>query len=399
MQRVKSFLLTDVASDVSLDSFALACDAFGQGGPRWSVRKRTLQGGLRDGVDLIELDNGALAIDILPTRGMGLWHGHFRGLSLGWKAPVRGPVHPKFVQTSDRGGIGWLTGFDEWLVRCGLASNGPPGEDAYTDAKGRSRKDNLTLHGRIANQPAHHVEVRIHLDPPYELSVVGIVEEGGLFYPRLELTTTYTTIPGSNRLVIHDRVVNKSAEASEMQMLYHCNVGAPFLEAGSRVVAPIKEVSPLTARAAENIDTLETLVGPHPGFAEQVYAYELLTDAAGKTLAMIYSAKADKGLAVRFSRKELPCFTLWKNTAAVEDGYVAGLEPATNYPNHKTFERRHGRVTLLPPGGAWDATLSIEVHDTAQGVADTLKEIVALQTQARAQIHRQPQAKHSPHGA
>src|SRR6476620_9872935 len=67
MQCVKSFLLTDVASDVSLDSFAFACDAVGQGGPRWSVRKRTLQGGLRDGVDLIELDNGALSVDILPT--------------------------------------------------------------------------------------------------------------------------------------------------------------------------------------------------------------------------------------------------------------------------------------------------------------------------------------------
>jgi hypothetical protein len=392
MQRVKSFLLADVASDVSLDSFSLASDALGHVGPRWSIRKRTLQGGLRDGVDLIELDNGALSIDILPTRGMGLWHGRYRGLSLGWKAPVRGPVHPKFVQTSDRGGLGWLTGFDEWLVRCGLASNGPPGEDTYTDAKGRPRQDSLALHGRIANQPAHHVEVRVHLDPPHELSVVGIVEEGGLFYPHLELTTTYTTIPGSNRLVVHDRVVNKSAEASEMQMLYHCNIGAPFLEAGSRAVAPIKEVSPLTARAAEGIDTLETFVGPHPGFAEQVYAYDLLADPAGKTLAMLYSAKADKGIALRFSRKELPCFTLWKNTAALEDGYVAGLEPATNYPNFKTFERANGRIVVLPPGGAWDATMSIEVYDSPQSVADTLKEIVALQAHAKARIHGEPQA-------
>jgi len=170
------------------------------------------------------------------------------------------------------------------------------------------------------------------------------------------------------------------------------------LEAGSRVVAPIKEVSPLTAHAAEGIDTLETYVGPHPGFAEQVYAYDLLADAAGKTLAMLYSAKADKGIAIRFSRKELACLTVWKNTAALEDGYVTGLEPATNYPNFKTFERQNGRVVLLPPGGAWDATMSIEIHDTPQGVADTLKEVVALQAHARARIHREPQAKFSPLG-
>lgn len=398
MQRVKSFLLTDAVSDVSLDSFALASDAFGHAGPRWSIRKRTLKGGLRDGVDLIELDNGALAVNILPTRGMGLWHGNYKGLHLGWHAPVRGPVHPKFVNTTDRGGIGWLTGFDEWLVRCGLAWNGPPGEDAYTDAKGRSRKDSLSLHGRIANQPAHHVEVRVNLDAPHELSVVGVVEEGGLFYPRLELTTTYTTIPGSNKLMIHDRVVNKSAEPGEMQVLYHCNMAAPFLEAGSRVVAPIKEVSPLTPRAAEGIDTLETYAPPHPGFAEQVYVYDLLADASGKTLAMLYNAKADKGVALRFSRKELPCFTVWKNTAAVEDGYVTGLEPATNYPNFKTFEREKGRVVQLPPGGSWDATWSIEVFDTAQGVANALKEVVSLQAQAKAIIHKEPAARFSSHG-
>lgn len=398
MQRVKSFLLTDVVSDVALDSFAITSDAFGHAGPRWSIRKRTLQGGLRDGVDLIEFDNGALSVSILPTRGMGLWHGHYRGLHIGWKAPVRGPVHPKFVQLADRGGIGWLTGFDEFLVRCGLASNGPPGEDSYTDKQGRARKDVLTLHGRIANQPAHHVEVLVNLDPPHELSVVGVVEEGGLFYPHLELTTTYVTIPGSNRLVIHDRIVNKGAEASEFQMLYHCNVGQPFLEAGSRIVAPIREVAPLTPRAAEGIGTLETYAAPQPGFAEMVYAYDLLADSAGKTLAMLYSPKADKGLVVRYNHKDLPCFTVWKNTAAMEDGFVTGLEPATNYPNFKSFERANGRVPTLPPGGAWDSTWSIEVHDNPQGVADALKEIVALQSHAKATIHKEPQGKYSPHG-
>ena len=37
--------------------------------------------------------------------------------------------------------------------------------------------------------------------------------------------------------------------------------------------------------------------------------------------------------------EELPCFTLWKNTAAEADGYVTGLEPGTNFPNLRSFER------------------------------------------------------------
>jgi hypothetical protein len=390
--RFKTWTLTDVVNDLWLDSFAVANDSLRLGTPHdWSVRKRTLRGGLRDGVDLIEVHNGVLSIAVLPTRGMGLWRGEYRGNFLGWQAPVLGPVHPKFVHLNDRGGLGWLGGFDEWMCRCGLSSNGPPGEDVVTDRAGRTTRTPLTLHGRIANRPAHFVEVRVNMDPPHELSVTGHVEESGLFLPHLHLTTTCSTVPGSNRVVIHDVVQNRGGEPAELQMLYHCNIGPPFLGPGSRVVAPVREMAPLTPRAAEGMDTFDTYAAPAPGFAEQVYCYDLLADGSGRTLAMLYNAAADRAMALRFSHKELPCFTVWKNTAAAEDGYVTGLEPATNFPNFKTFERQRGRVRPLPPGGRWETTWSIEVADTAAGVSALLAEVVRLQSQARAVIHRTPQ--------
>src|SRR5690606_20382063 len=98
--------------------------------------------------------NGEFAYSIVPTRGMSLWRGNYRGNYLGWRAPITGPVHPKYVQLPDRGGLGWLAGFDELLVRCGLAFNGPPGEDIWTDAQGNTHRQQLTLHGRVANLPA-----------------------------------------------------------------------------------------------------------------------------------------------------------------------------------------------------------------------------------------------------
>jgi hypothetical protein len=395
--RYKAWTLTDVGNDVWIDSFTVGNDSLRLATPHdWSVRKRTLRGGLRDGIDLIDVHNGALSFAVLPTRGMGLWRGEYRGNFLGWRSPVRGPVHPRHVDLGDNGGLGWLTGFDEWLCRCGLASNGPPGEDVHADRNGRPRRTQLTLHGRVANLPAHFVEVRVNLDPPFELSVTGQVEETGLFYPHLGLTSTVTTVPGSNRLVLHDAVENHSAEAAEVQMLYHCNVGPPFLEGGSRVVMPVREMAPLTARAAEGIETFDTYAGPAAGFAEQVYAYDLLADGAGRTLALLYNRTADRGLVVRLNRNELPCFTVWKNTAAVEDGYVTGLEPATNFPNFKSFERQQGRVRVLPPGGRWECTWSIEVLDTAAAVSGVLAEIATLQAHGKAMIHRTPQARFSP---
>jgi hypothetical protein len=99
---------------------------------------------------------------------------------------------------------------------------------------------------------------------------------------------------------------------------------------------------------------------------------------------------------VRLNRNELPCISVWKNTAAVEDGYVTGLEPATNFPNFRTFERQQGRVRVLPPGSHWEAKWSLEIQDSAAGVADVLKEIVTLQAASRATIHRRPQPGFSP---
>ena len=97
----------------------------------WSVTKRTLRGGRRDGVDLIVVDNGALSLwrSSRPegwASGEGALPGEVsRGRPLGWTSPVvDGPVNPSFVHLADRGGLGWLDGFDELMVRCGLANNG-----------------------------------------------------------------------------------------------------------------------------------------------------------------------------------------------------------------------------------------------------------------------------------
>jgi hypothetical protein len=345
-----------------------------------------LHGGRREGVEVVEVDNGDLAFAVLPTRGMNLWRGRYHDLPLGWQSPVQGPVHPKFVNLADRAGLGWLDGFDEWLCRCGLSSLGPPGHDPVT-------KENLPLHGRISNLPADYVEVRISPEPPYELRVIGQVEETCLFFGRLRLTSIVTTTPGSNRLVVQDVVENLGGRPAELELLYHTQVGPPFLEAGSRVRLPTQEVAPRDARAAEDAARWDQFAGPTPGFAEQVYFAVPQPDERGETIAVLHSAKAERGMVLRFRPEELPCFTLWKNTVAVEDGYVAGLEPGTSHPNFRATERALGRVRALPPGGRHVCTLTLEVLDQPLGVAAAVAEVERLQAQAAAVAHARPQAK------
>ncbi|MFN0053061.1 MAG: aldose 1-epimerase family protein [Planctomycetales bacterium] len=379
------FPITDRSRRIWHDSFSLAPSSELElnGSANWSVKKQTLHGGVSEGVEVVELHNGRLALSILPTRGMGIWKGVCGNLELGWNSPVEWPVHPAFVNALDRGGIGWLAGFNEWVCRCGLDQNGPPGPDG-------------TLHGRIANLPAHTVEVRVETAGEGTLAVTGVVDESMMFGPNLRLRSTVVTTAGSTRFTIIDEITNRRGTPADVQLLYHINTGRPFLEAGGQCLAPTREVAPRDPRAAEGIDDYDRYAPPAAGYAEQVYYYDLATDATFQTVALLRNGAGDRGLSLHFDQRELPCFSLWKNTQSEQEGYVTGLEPATNLPNQKAFERSQGRVIELPPGETYRVRLEIAVHGTAEEVQQVEAQIARLQGETPPRVHRAPRGGWSP---
>ena len=262
-----TFTLTDVSHEVWVEDMTVDAAQLGLAVTApWSVSKRRLRGGRRDGVDLIVVDNGALRFAVVPTRGMGLWKGFYLGNFLGWESPITdGPVHPSFVNLMADGGLGWLDGYDELMSRCGLENNGAPFEVKTVHPDGSESHTTFGLHGRIANIPASYVAVHVDAEPPHEIIVEGHVEESRLFGPQIRLETRYATVPGSNVLSIHDEFVNLKDQPVEMQILYHCNFGPPFLEEGSRFVAPMRTVTPRDARAEEGIDHHDRLRRPRAG--------------------------------------------------------------------------------------------------------------------------------------
>lgn len=392
----KSWVLTDLERRIWVETFTISsADLDMTGDPAWSIKKTTLRGGLSDGVDLIEVNNGAMTFFIIPTRGMGIWRGRYHDIDLGWNSPVRGPVHPAYVHPGEHGGLGWLTGFDEMIVRCGLASNGAPGTDWVPNNTGKPTPVALTLHGHIANLPAQKVEVRVIQGEKPRLEITGEVIESGLFLPNLRLSTRIVTECGSHTFSIHDTVTNQQATEAEMELLYHCNFGRPLLEEKAQLEIPTRLVAPRDARAAEGINAWNQYDAPAPGVTEQCYWFDPIATPAGNSLAMLRNADADKGVVIRFNTRELPAFTQWKNTASERDGYVTGLEPGTDFPNSRDFERKKGRLVTLAPGQEYNVNLACEVHDTAAGVAAVSSEIQQLQQTAKRQIAAAPLAEYS----
>ena len=69
---------------------------------------------------------------------------------------------------------------------------------------------------------------------------------------------------------------------------------------------------------------------------------------------------------------------------------MTGLEPGTNYPNPKPFEKARQRVVTLPPGGSYVTETTLEILSTADQVTAVEDEIQRLQTQRAPVIHKAP---------
>jgi hypothetical protein len=356
----------------------------------WYVRSEQLQGGRQEGVHVIYLNNGKLTIAIVPTRGMGILDVSHTFVEvdeqkarrrIGWQSPVKEIVNPAFMNLGARGGLGWLEGFNEFMCRCGLENVGQPGKDEIVTNTGAKAEVDLTLHGKIANIPARQVELVVDPQPPYRIRMFG---------PKLDLFTEISTEPGSMEFRIEDKVVNAGSQPQEFQMVYHTNIGKPLLEDGARFLAPVTRVTPVNAHSAKDAKNLGEVAGPTPGIIEQAYFMHPIADKEGKAMALIHNKAQDYGMSMRWPVKQLPYLTLWKNTAAVEDGYVIGIEPGTSFPNMRKVERKAGRVPTLAGGASHTMTIDFGVHVGAAALEPVLNRIDAMQRGQKTVIDEAP---------
>lgn len=344
--------------------------------------REVLSGGKQDGVELITLDNGRLRITVIPTRGLSvlrvddLLH---PGFKLGWDSPVKQVVHPKYIDLESRGGLGWLEGFNEWMVRCGLEFAGHPGLDEFTTNTGDTAKMTLSLHGKIGNIPAHHVTATVDTQGDRtQLTVQGEVAEHMFYGPKLTLSTKLVTEPNADWFSIEDTVKNVGGTDQEFQLIYHANYGAPLLEAGAQILVPFKSLTPMNDNAAKHLNSYATYKAPTTSFVEEVFLVEPLA-AKGRSLAVLKNAKGDQATSLRWQVDQLPYLTIWKNTAATADGYVTGIEPATGYPFNRKVERKAGRLPKLKPQESRRFALTFQVHFGAEAISTLEKEVQTIQ--------------------
>lgn len=341
-------------------------------GGDFRIDRLVLEGGRRDGVEILVVDTGKVQAAILPTRGLSLWRARIDGIDIGWKSPVDGPIHPQWVALAESGGLGWLDGFDELVVRCGLRNFGAPDYDAKTNRLA------FPLHGRIGNLPTENLEIEI--DAAHSLlHVRGRVAEQRFLQYNLELTASYTFAIGSSTIAINDSVRNASDTTSTMQMLYHINVGEPILDAGAKLHLGTRRIVARNVHAANDIGTWANYSAPKAGYEEQVYFSASASNASGWATAMLAAPNGQTGFAVHYETKSLPYFTQWKNTVGRNDGYVTGIEPGTGFPNPRSFELEKGRVVQLESQQSIHFNLKLEGIAAKERIAELAMQLDSQQ--------------------
>ncbi len=316
------------------------------------------------GVRLLEFRTGTgLIFKVGVDRGFDIGHCEYRGASLAWIPPtlLAGPWF--FEQQTE---FGWLrTALGGFLNSCGLVHIGNPETDSVTHYNFPARPtERYGVHDRAALIPAQLLSYGEHWEgDDCLIEAVGRVTQAQAYGENLVLTRRYTARLGESRFHIHDEVVNAGWVPTVHMLLYHINVGFPFVDEGSELVAPVGAEPVMLFGNTTEPGEYKRFIAPQKGWVQQTFQHRMEAGPDGRVpVAIVNPRLGVDGLAVYviYKRSQMPCYIEWRMMA--EGQYVVGIEPCTNGFGREQV-RRSGQMIVLQPGERRFYELEVGVLD------------------------------------
>ncbi len=261
-----------------------------------SLTRYTVTGGEEKGLTFIDCHNGKLRFLLNESRALDITQLYFEGENISFIS--KNGCTNKNVPFAKRfeGGM---------LYTCGL--------DCVGEIEGRE------THGTLHLTPA--VVTRMECDEGGIL-VEGFMRDSALFGKHLLLKRKIYSDAGSDSVEIEDTLINEGTKEEEYALLYHVNLGYPFLDEGGRIDANAKSVTPRTSWAEENLNGWEIISAPEDNREETCYFLQMNEGCISYT-----SPAEDKRFTLSYSCDTLNEFIVWKSMASGD--YALGLEPTT----------------------------------------------------------------------
>ena len=301
----------------------------------YGVRRVTYTDGPARGMAAIEAESASgLRFTALEGRGLDVYEMYYKGMNLCFRTKnglVSGDrfstIPGEFARTMNGG----------MFFTAGLSN---VGGDVTEDGK------YYPAHGRQDGAPASEVYAFTD-DETLNIEIGGKLREAQLFGENLHLTRRLTAPAEAPELVIDDTLENLATRPADIAILYHCNLGYPFLDEGVRFYKSGGTVTPRNADAEAGLATYDVMTAPQDNVPEQVFLHKNLPAADGLATALAVNEKLELGFYVRYAVDTLPNLAQWKSMAAGD--YVLGIEPTNNLLRGRVEERKAGGLTTLAP--------------------------------------------------
>lgn len=289
-----------------------------------SVIRSTINSGKGDGCKIITIENGVLSIILDESHGLDIFSLRYKGKLISLLT-ANGLVRDSTHFSKDfPGGM---------LYTCGLDTIGT--------------KEGHRPHGEYHTIPA---DVFFIDHREEEVIIKAKIYLTRLFTPSLTVERTIIIPYLSNEFMLKDRIINTSSSDQPIVMLYHFNLGFPFIGGDTVIATDSTIIEPVTPFAEQRIDSCLSM-GEGLEDEEQVF-YHL--DASNEI--KVISKTERLVFTLQYDNNQFPILTEWK---CLVDGHIAlGIEPSMS----KMYDQLSPRI--IKKGEIQEYIFSLKVQET-----------------------------------
>lgn len=325
------------------------------------VRPVTYEEGRSRDLPAVQIKNGCLSLTALGGKCLDVSELSYKGINLNFlsKPGLQGRGHydtnGEEAVRSIMGGFFFTSGVESICAPCTIDGVDYP------------------MHGRMRSTPAEHLCFDAAWEgDEYVLSVKGEMREAALFGENMVLRRSIRTVYGTRSFTVTDEFENQSFREEPLMLLYHINIGYPFLDENTRLYIPTAKVTARDADAQGHEADYDRMDAPKDNEPEYVFIHEPEPDAEGYMKVLAVNEPLGLGLEIGYSTRNLPFFMEWKSTASGD--YVIGLEPANSSVYGRPWHEERNSVHKLAPFAKETNCLTFRVLDGEKEI----KEAVSL---------------------
>ncbi|MBR0075931.1 MAG: aldose 1-epimerase family protein [Synergistaceae bacterium] len=204
------------------------------------------------------------------------------------------------------------------------------------------------MHGRIRSTPAEHLCSDSYWENgEYHLKISGEMREAALFGENLVLRRSIETVYGQKSFTLTDEFENQAFRDEVLMLLYHINIGWPFLDENTKLYIPTAKITPRNSWAEGHEDKYNVMEAPKDNEPEYVFIHEIKSDSNNDTEVIAVNSGLKLGLKISWNTKYLPHFMEWKSIASGD--YVIGIEPANSLVHGREWYEKNGNAHKIAP--------------------------------------------------